>query len=227
MKKLITSIIAITLLTLVVSASAATITLSHGANGYTRVIDTFLNEGEPDASSGDLTFSRVDGNDSTSFSDHALIEFSDIFGYGINQLPLGSQVVSAILTLHVVDSGGCGFSLHQMLAPWSESDSWNDWVGGIAADDLEAKAAADVMLDTVSSGELDVDVTASLQRWASGETNYGWVLLPKNPSDGDGWEFTSSDGEIGPVLTVSYVPEPATMSILALGGLALLRRRSR
>ncbi|MHC4562558.1 MAG: PEP-CTERM sorting domain-containing protein [Planctomycetota bacterium] len=40
----------------------------------------------------------------------------------------------------------------------------------------------------------------------------------------EGIKWSSSEGEFSPELVVRYIPEPATMSLLALGGLALLRR---
>jgi len=43
-------------------------------------------------------------------------------------------------------------------------------------------------------------------------------------------DFTATDtgGDVGYATTdFTYVPEPATMSLLAIGGLALIRRRRR
>ena len=81
------------------------------------------------------------------------------------------------------------------------------------------------------NGDFNVPVgTATL--WLSNTTNYGVLLI--NTSEYIATEtlsFRSDDHLYGtpPKLVVDYtlvpVPEPATMGLLALGGLALLRRR--
>jgi hypothetical protein len=201
-----------------------TLTFQEGVNGYNATKDTYLNEGQPDDSLGDLTTSRVDGH---SYTDEALVEFADIFGSGTNQIPFKSQIVSAILTLHVIDSGQCGAKVYQMLASWDENDTWNDWTGGIDSNGQEAATTWDAIVDGAPAGEINIDVTATLQRWSNDDANYGWALLPKEEFNTDGWEFYSSEGTVPPKLQVTYIPEPAMLTLLAIGGLALVQRRRR
>ena len=63
----------------------------------------------------------------------------------------------------------------------------------------------------------DLDVTSIVQGWVNGSNdNNGLVLFGTTAAfQGAGFEN----------ITLNVVPEPATMSLLALGGLAILRRR--
>jgi hypothetical protein len=80
-----------------------------------------------------------------------------------------------------------------------------------------------------------VDVTSDLQAIVNGaKPNYGWAFLGgttfnnTGPTIGNHAYATQDavDATVHPALFVEYTPEPATMCLLALGGLALLRRRA-
>lgn len=45
-------------------------------------------------------------------------------------------------------------------------------------------------------------MTASLQAWADGETNYGWVIA-QNHDDANNWYFYSAEGTTPPLLEVT------------------------
>ena len=68
------------------------------------------------------------------------------------------------------------------------------------------------------------------QWYAGSRLNYGWVVdFTDSNEDGQGVHFRSSEYPsdlIRPKLDFTYIiPEPATLGLLLLGGLALLRRR--
>ena len=88
--------------------------------------------------------------------------------------------------------------------------------------------------DTAGETKLVFDITAEIIDMINGGDNYGFVLLSTSPetyrtysSDtvaGEGYATAEDYLDHRPLITI--VPEPATMSLLVLGGLgALIRRR--
>lgn len=76
------------------------------------------------------------------------------------------------------------------------------------------------------------DVTPAVEGWLDGSlANNGLLIVPKFGNGGNNWTVyqfgAAGDGDIAPKLEITYTPEPATMGLLSLGGLVLLRRRNR
>ncbi|MCE5328629.1 MAG: DNRLRE domain-containing protein [Planctomycetaceae bacterium] len=83
-------------------------------------------------------------------------------------------------------------------------------------------------------GSYTIDLTSLVQGWLSGTTaNYGLFFTgPRYSGANTSFEATNyTQNSQGPHLSVSQlvadVPEPATMSLLVLGGVAVLVRRKR
>ncbi|MCD8499405.1 MAG: DNRLRE domain-containing protein [Clostridiales bacterium] len=145
-----------------------------GLNGYAGTRDTYIRsdsaaQGTSYGSDADIS---IDGDDGSpgSAPNQGLIRFDDIFGEGLYQIPVGSTITNATLTLTVFDPGS-GMTVHRMLVDWLESSTWNSLVGGVQTDDVEAGSAALVSIGAndgntnVAVGELNLDVTTAVQAW--------------------------------------------------------------
>lgn len=213
-------------------AAAQTVTFQEGVDGYMGTQDTFvINNFQSDNPRGALDNVNVDG---TSPEQHGLLRFDDIFGPGAEHIPSGAIITSATLTLNLFNLTGqndTGF-VHRMLADWDEDTlTWDNALlngntdGGIQADGVEARTMASLNFDAGTSGALVLDVTADLQAWADGESNFGWAFF--NTVD-DSYGFSSSEEPTTserPLLSVTYVPAPSTALLASLGILASIRRR--
>lgn len=166
----------------------------------TQAQDTYLHQKKPTTNFGNATVLNVDGNDRGG-AVQALLKFDNLFGNGPGQLPFGSKIEHAELVIQTTGSGN-GASLHRMLSGWTEDSTWNSLVNGVTAG--EYVATADLVTGNVSGGKRPFDVTKSLQAWANGETDQGWLF---SPSGHNGWDFYSSEGKINPVLNVTFTPD--------------------
>lgn len=184
------------------AAAAVTLTFQNGVAGYTGTVDTNLQESKPTTSFGNATSVSVDSDSpgGSGKDDQVLLRFDNLFGSGTGQIPVGAVITSATLTLNTT-SAGDGASLHRLLAAFSNATTWTSAGSGIQLDGAEAVAAADATVGKTSLGTITINVTASLQAWASGATNFGWLF---NPAGSDGWDFSSAEGSIKPKLQVTF-----------------------
>ena len=87
-------------------AQAAVETYREGVSSYNGTQDTFLEENTPDTTRGTESLVKVE-NDPPQVQ-HALIRFDNIFGSGTGQIPLGSIINSATLTVDVDNTSSSG-----------------------------------------------------------------------------------------------------------------------
>ena len=190
-------------------AEAAVETYQEGVSGYTDTQDNFIQEGAAGDSNGTELFVASDADGEG--IEQGLIRFDNIFGSGAGQIPFGSIINSATLTVDVSDNSEAGAQVrfHRMLAAWSETTTWNSMTNGIQTNDVEAMSAHDAQVaDPSASGfQVITGLTAALQSWSDGATNRGWVFLNNNT---DGWNIRSSEfGTVAsrPLLTVDWSPD--------------------
>jgi len=187
------------------SAEGATATFREGVAAYAGTQDTYVDPAAPNTSFGGSASVRVDNNGPV----QGLVRFENIFGTGPGQIPLGATILSASLTVEVTSLSAtpANIGLYRILVPWSESDTWNSLGAGLSRDDVEAASVADAFVpDPNSSGPQTIPgLEASVQAWALGAANRGWVIIT---DQNNAWVFRSSeDGTpvLRPLLTVDYV----------------------
>jgi hypothetical protein len=195
------------------SGQSLTKTFQQGAGGYAGVVDTFIDTAL--GSQAGATPIVVDGSP----EEQVLLRFDGIFGTGAGQIPIGSTITSATLTLRVGsgtnDQCANPVNYHRLLHAWVVTDVWSvyglpPWnaTAGIQADGVEAQATAEATATmSTASTAYPVSVTGSVQAWAlDPSTNFGWAILPTNT---DGLRLESSESatvSYRPLLSVTYVP---------------------
>jgi hypothetical protein len=172
-------------------SNTQSLTFQEGVDGYSGVVDTeiwalapttFL-ESNPNASSD----ADNDGGES-----QVLIRFDSIFGESPKQIPKGSRITSARMMVSAFDQGST-VNLHRMLVPFNRSATWNSMIDGVSADDCEASRHKDSFTFgkiAANSSTVIFDVTDTIQAWASGQANHGWVFIN---TGGNGWDFYTSE----------------------------------
>lgn len=182
--------------------------LGHGP--YLGTQDTHVGDGGgggtlPGQSKGTDPDVWCDGN-----QDHnqGLLRFDGLIGTGPGQIPPGTSIRRAILTLTTEGTNANsvnGGKLYRMTRSWSEASTWNSLGAGIQVGVETAPSH-----DADSAGQVDAkstrsfDVTASVQAWSNGTPNLGWAIVANGT---DGWSFRSSEWTAvaeRPLLTVTY-----------------------
>ena len=180
----------------------------EGTDGYTGTQDTYLNDQNPSTAYGNATTVVVDYASPLS---PGLIRFDNLFGAGVGQVPLGSTITTATLSVYVTDPDNADIvTLHRMLAAWSEASTHNTLVSGVQFDNIEAASSPSATIDAGISGWVNITgLGADVQAWLNGAANQGWAFK----SDGaDNWTFVSSEGSTlsqRPYLSISYTPPQA------------------
>ncbi|MBI4663576.1 MAG: DNRLRE domain-containing protein [Verrucomicrobia bacterium] len=214
----IPAFIATTIITGLLNVQAATTyTFQEGVKGYAGTKDTHIRFGSPDRDDGQLDSLNPDKS-AGGGEVHGFMRFDNMFGPGPGQIPSGSVIFSATLTLYFVNPGNSP-GMHRILKPWDESTTWNSWdpvnADGITADGVEAAIDPDVTFDVPGGVPYykTVDLPPkTIQDWLDGKApNYGWGFIP---SSTDGIDFDSSEGAVveqRPKMTiVAGSPDEAT-----------------
>jgi hypothetical protein len=187
-----------------------------GFGTYAGAVDTHVGDGDagvslPSTAYGAALNLRVDGDED---NEQGLLRFDGIVGLAPGQIPPGTTIERAVLTLTAEGANansGTGAALHRMLVPWSETSSFTSLGAGVQLG-VEALASPDALTGAIfsSKGTRSFDVTPSVQAWVNGAVNHGWVLVA---SGTDRIEFRSSNwgqGAERPLLTVRFASECPT-----------------
>lgn len=182
------------------------VSFRNGVDGYNKALDAEIWAIAPSKSLLKQGTMTTDGNNGGGES-QVLLRFEDLFGGQTGKIPVRARIKSARLTVVAFDPGTTCY-LHRLLVPWSESVTWDGMANGITVDNSEASTVRDGF--TFAEINMDkqlvyFDVTPTVQLWADGVENYGWVFVN---TGGNGWDFYSSDwiqSEFRPMLEVSYV----------------------
>ena len=209
-------------------AGAVTMTFQNGVDGYAGADNrSFSYDGltGEDVIRVDLPGTGVPGS-------YAWIVFDDIVGPGA--IPSGVTVTDATLTGWVDNPFGSATAA-RLLGDIANRPADFGTAGGTFYEDdpAEATSAAHGSCATTSSCsppvQIDWDVTAIVQAWVDGATNFGFVLVPETTNGGMliGTDSTLNP-TLRPILSVTFdtvVPEPS--AVILLGAAALLGLRSR
>ena len=190
-----------------VSATATTKAFQRGnANGYGGTLDTGVDSLAPATDYSTTAAVSVRGGSQAA---GMLVKFDDVFGDGAGQIPPGSTIASASLRIYPLDavSGASPLRLHRMVANWTGATNWNSLTtsgDGLQFDNVEAAAGADAVLGTGANTFAGAALTASVQSWANGQPNHGWVVFQNSPSPVR--VSTAQEPAVSrrPVLTVTY-----------------------
>jgi hypothetical protein len=180
-----------------------TTTFQQNVGGYTGTVDTTIRGSRPDKSYATTTRIDVDGLDKSNKEIQGLLQFSNIFGTGQGQIAYGAIITSATLTLNVGNGTKDQVSLYRMAQDWASMPNltWNGFGDGVQANGTEAMATPDVVLQRLDKGVDAIDVTQSLQAWSDGRNDFGWLV---HGAGADGFQFSSSETALAPILTVTY-----------------------
>jgi hypothetical protein len=149
----------------------------QGVDGYTGTEDTYVSDGATTTSYGNATTVVTDDGSPVT---QALLRFGNLFGSGVGQIPNGAVINSVALSFYVTNTdANDSISIYRMLSAWDENSTWNSLGAGVSLNGVEAASTPDVAnwdsgisgWNTITSG-----LTASVQAWANGAVNNGWVF---------------------------------------------------
>ena len=125
-----------------------------------------------------------DGSSSDGHFDAALVQFTDIIGFGPFQLRPHEQILRATLRYYVdptfsANAAGDSASLHEVSIPWNASvTTFNTFTGTQGLNEAEYRVPMVATALATQAGWFNIDVTASVQSWVNGVGNNGWIWMP-------------------------------------------------
>jgi hypothetical protein len=226
------------------AAPITTVTLSRSAgdtvaNNMLQLVDGTTSNG---TNSGNPFSNPATVNVGTLVAGGHYYYYRAVIRFDLSSLPAHSTIQSATLTFHS-GAGGAGTSIYRLTnsftqtgVTWESRNGTNDWSDWATSKDQDRITTATSAGTGAINSLITYDVTTDVQLLANGTPNDGWVILgpengsPSKPPTGSSSQilYLSSSTANEPVLKITYsVPEPASLSLLGMGGLLLLRRRTK
>ncbi|MCB9846609.1 MAG: DNRLRE domain-containing protein [Phycisphaeraceae bacterium] len=217
----------------------------EGINGYAGTRDTWVGESASGTSHGNEGTIVVDDDTQNNilfdYRAQGLLRFEGLFGDGEGQIPQGATIHGATLRLWITEDIDTplfdpDFDVYVANREWSESSTWDSLNDGMSGNDLgQFLGTLEGDNDPDGDGWRLLDVTAALELWAGGATNFGLVVLPEIiGGNDDGIEIASSEWGnplLRPSLEVTYtfngrlVPGPAVVALFGFAAVIGARRR--
>jgi hypothetical protein len=235
-------------------SNAAVLTFQDGVGGYTGTADIFINGAAANQNTSYNEFRiLVNGTSNTSANPNGaaqgLLRFDNIFGAAVDQIPLGSTINSATLTLTKLSGSGT-VGLYELgtvsfVEGGASGSTWNSLGAGIQisgggsgfgetvaglieSKDFSSGAGGDLTTRTYN-------VASSLAAWSAGTRPVrGWALVMSSSNPGAsaviGGDINSTVSR-RPLLTINFtpppVPEPTSALAIAASACTLAARRRR
>ncbi len=172
-----------------------------------------------------------------------------------SEIPAGAIITDVQLTLNIIQAGaGSGvdsFALHRLLQDWGEgtseapggagtdatpgdatwvhtffdTDAWANPGGDFVS---SASAAATIGTSGQETWGSTAELVADAQAWLDDpSSNFGWILIGSESVPSSSRKFESKESTNGPLLMVTYVPEPTSVAVLLMGGATVICSRWR
>lgn len=184
------------------------------STSYAGTRDTYISQNSSTTNYGAALTVNMDGQDPAKTAK----DVSALLSWDISDIPPGSQVTAASITLNVVNSsGGQAYEVYRLLRGWDElSCTWNrlasgtNWTGAGATGVTDRDPTVLGSLGTSSTGMHTITLNASgvamVQEWVDNPTSNAGVII-MDAVNTNGLDVSSSEvstAALRPMLTVSY-----------------------
>ena len=197
----------------------------QGAHGYNQTVDSWVGEGDGDASHGTASEIVVDNDTSNSpFGEdpaHGLLRFEGLFQGVVTEgdpaptrIPQDATIARATLTLNLtddVDLGNPEIYLYPMTVAWTETSTWNSLGGGVQpGSNAQGQPTGFFLGDNDPSLDFtrSIDVTQAVLDWQGGTPNWGFGIVAEDLAfNDDGIGIRSSEdanSALRPTLEVEF-----------------------
>lgn len=220
---------------LIVETSAGNFTFQQGENGYEAYEDGYISNRGIDLPPDDgvqhlftfpLGFEGIIRMDiGADFNELGLLRYGNIIGTGAGQIPPGTTINNARIRFFVTDTADT-IDVHEIQPFEGPSDvdssitvntDWSEDTATFAnlivdgffpqfGTEITADSPISTFTPTDNLNFAEADVTSSIQKYANGEPNLGWML---ENTAGDDVSFVGKEGAAvfgAPALIIDYLP---------------------